>query len=112
MDQVIILMGVLAGCKQNPVFEISPGDFNELVRLSEYRSAAGPCADYYIRKERLKITRLSMVCAEFTRDIKKLAETRGLINKTKVENYRDAKVWERWRSLNKETLYKKRYRRR
>ena len=102
----IMFLGLLVGCKSNPVLKLSPVEFNKLIRLSEYRSTATNCANYYIRKERLKITRLSMVCAEFTRDLKKIAESRGVVEPTKLENYRSEAVWKRWRELKKKRKLK------
>ncbi len=93
----------VVGCKrENAVLKISPGAFVSMVNKSQYKPMAKSCADYYIKKERIKVTRLSMVCAELTREMQAMAEKQGLVPQgTKLESYRQPEVWRRWKRLSK-----------
>ena len=91
-----LLILLLVGCESNPLLKIDIKKFNEVLQRSEFSDLSKLCSAYYIRDQRLKVTRESQVCSTFTRDLVDLFMKEGIVQYVTYKDFRDKRVWKAW----------------
>ena len=88
----------LVACNRNPVLKASTNKIDALIESSGYQRVAPACAVYYIKGQRIKVTRVSTLCSTFTRELAEQANNAGLVpgKKLTYKNFRDKAFWEAW----------------
>lgn len=96
---VIALMAglVLTGCERNPLMKLEAKKFDSFIQHSEFAKLADTCARYYMKGHRSKVTRASVACSSFTRELAKLAKQKGLVGSSVTYgDFRDKRLWQKW----------------
>ncbi len=94
----LVFISLFMGCTpRNPLMQLDDKTRNMFIAQHGHLEVADVCAEYYINGIRSKVTRTSVICSEYTRELLQDAKKKKLTNnKLKVEHFRDKRIWENW----------------